>query len=87
MPKSSSMAPPIPKPFILCLIATALCGCTDMPKPDSNTQVFKTIEQTDSARRSQQLQAWKSTAIAILQEIRPNLHATAANDAFHQPPG
>ncbi|MGE5611554.1 MAG: hypothetical protein ACM359_20050 [Bacillota bacterium] len=53
-----------------------------MPKPDSNTQVFRTISQTGAARQAQQLQTWKDTAIAILQEIRPNRHATAAPNDF-----
>lgn len=61
----------------LLLVVLLLAGC-ESPTPDSNTEVFRTVDETLSARRAQQVRRWKESATALVQRDRPDLQVEPA---------
>ncbi|HEV8607698.1 MAG TPA: hypothetical protein VGQ99_20350, partial [Tepidisphaeraceae bacterium] len=64
------------KPLLLILLPLSLLiGCAETT-PDTNTQVFQTVDEVAAARRAQQQKDWKAAAIDVLHEERPDISAT-----------
>lgn len=64
--------------LILCTFAT---GCADNA-PDSNVEVFQTVNEVAAARRARQVQIWKDAAASMMQTERPDVKATPAAEGF-----
>jgi len=65
---------------ITLLVMILAAGCTEPTTPDSNTQVFRTVDAVAAARQTQQQKTWKQSAIDVLREERPDISATPEND-------
>jgi len=63
---------------LLALVLAA--GCSDSTPPDSNTQVFQTVDEVAAARRAGQQKTWKQTALDVMREERPDVAAAADSD-------
>ena len=50
-------------------------GCGDTP-PDTNIEVFQTIDEAVVARRAQQAKIWQETAASMIQTDRPDVKAS-----------
>jgi hypothetical protein len=55
-------------------------GCTEPATPDTNTGVFRTVDEVAAERRAQQQKNWKQSAIDVLHDERPDIVATAEKD-------
>jgi hypothetical protein len=60
--------------LVILLPFSLLIGCTETT-PDTNTQVFQTVDEVAAARRAQQQKDWKAAAIDVLREERPDISA------------
>lgn len=63
---------------VFAVILTA--GCSEPATPDSNTQVFRTVEEVAAERKAAQERNWKQSAIEVLHDERPDIAATPDKD-------
>jgi hypothetical protein len=63
---------------VLALILAA--GCTEPTTPDSNTEVFKTVDQVAAQRRAAQEKNWKQSTVEVLRDERPDITAMPENE-------
>jgi hypothetical protein len=61
--------------FIVLMI-----GCTEPATPDSNTHVFKTVDEVAAERKAAQEKNWKQSAMDVLREERPDVAANPEKD-------
>ena len=57
------------RPFLLVMVLAA--GCSESSTPDSNTQVFQTVNEVAAARRAQQQKNWKQFVTLAVTETLP----------------
>ena len=48
-------------------------GCSEPSTPDSNAQVFQTVNEVAAARRAQQQKNWKQSALDVMRDERPDI--------------
>src|SRR5687768_11208418 len=68
---------PMSRHVLLTLFTLLLfpLGCAENAAPDTHTEVFKTPDEVLAAPRAHQVKSWKTTAIEVLREERPDLSA------------
>src|SRR5437762_2197534 len=66
--------------FLSVVFIALLAGCTEPATPDSNIQVFRTVDEVAAERKAAQQKNWKQSAIDVLKEERPDITAMPEND-------
>src|SRR5947209_10274673 len=64
---------------ITLLVMVLAAGCSEPSTPDSNTQVFQTVNEVAAARRAGQQKNWKQSALDVMRDERPDISATPDN--------
>jgi len=69
------------KTHLIAIVAIVLVsGCSEPATPDTNTQVFQTVDEVAASRKAQQQKNWKQTASEVMKEERPDITAAADSD-------
>ena len=66
--------------FPVIVLIALLAGCSEPATPDTNTHVFKTVDEVAAERKAAQQKNWKQSAIDILKDERPDITAMPEND-------